>query len=211
VTLVRILVADCHDVIRVGVRQTLEARASWEIVAEAADGDEAVSKAIEAKPDVAIVDYSLVFNGIEVIRRIRAHLPRTEFLIFTTYDNETVIEEALRAGARGYVLKTDGNGTLISAVESLALRKPFFSAQIPGAVLLASRTRSNGSGSPLTNRERGIVQLIAEGHSNKQIAKLLRISAKTVETHRLNIMRKLNISSSARLVRYAIRNKLIEA
>jgi DNA-binding NarL/FixJ family response regulator len=210
--MVRILVADRYDVVRVGVRQAFEARSNWEIVGEAADGPEAIAKAIELKPDVAVLGYSLsAVNGVEVTRQIRVHLPKTEVLIFTMHDSETVIQEVLKAGARGYVLKSDGNHTLIEAVEALVSRKPFFSDQISETLLKACHSKTNGSGSSLTHRERGVVQLIAEGNSNKQTARLLEISLKTVETHRASVMYKLNLSSSAGLVRYAIRNNLIEA
>jgi DNA-binding NarL/FixJ family response regulator len=210
--MVRILVADRHDVVRAGVRQTFEAKSNWEIVGEAADGQEAIAKAIELKPDVAVLGYWLhAFNGIEVTRQIRAHLPKTEVLIFTVHDSEAVIEEVFKAGARGYVLKSDGNHTLIEAVEALVSRKSFFSDQISETQLKACHSKTNGSGSSLTHRERGVVQLIAEGHSNKQTARLLDISLKTVETHRANVMRKLDLSSSAGLIRYAIRNNLTEA
>ena len=210
--MVRILVADSHDVVRVGVRQTFEARSNWEIVGEAADGQEAIALAIELKPDVAVLGYSLhTFNGVEVTRQIRAHLPKIQVLIFTMHGSEIVIEEAFKAGARGCVLKSDGNHTLIEAVEALVSRRSFFSNQISETLVKACHNKTNGSGSSLTHRERGVVQLVAEGHSNKQMARLLDISLKTVETHRASVMRKLNLSSAAGLVRYAIRNNLVEA
>ncbi|HEV8714573.1 MAG TPA: response regulator transcription factor [Candidatus Binatia bacterium] len=208
----RILIADDHDVVRSGLRAILEAHPNWEVVAEAADGKEAILKAIEAKPDVAVLDYSLpLVNGVEVTRQIRGRLPRTEVLIFTMHDNEILIQELLKAGARGYLLKSDAKRYLIAAVEALAVRKPFFTARVSEALLESYLTRTNQAGSTLTNRERSVVQLIAEGHTNKDIAHLLNISIKTAETHRAAAMRKLNLSSSAALVRYAIRNKLVEA
>jgi len=208
----RILIADDHDVVRSGLRAILEAHPNWEVVAEAADGRDAILKAIEAKPDVAVLDYSLpLVNGVEVTRQIRGRLPRTEVLIFTMHDNDTLIQELLKAGARGYLLKSDAKRYLIAAVEALAIRKPFFTAKVSEALLESYLTRTNQAGSTLTNRERSVVQLIAEGHTNKDIAHLLNISIKTAETHRAAAMRKLNISSSAALVRYAIRNKLVEA
>jgi DNA-binding NarL/FixJ family response regulator len=208
----RILIADDHDVVRSGLRAILEAHPNWEVVAEAADGREAVLNAIETKPDVAVVDYSLpLVNGVEVTRQIRARLPKTEVLIFTMHDNERLIEELLKAGARGYLLKSDAKRYLVEAIEALAIHKPFFTAKVSEALLHSFRARTSREGSSLTNRERSIVQLIAEGHSNKEIGQLLDISIKTVETHRSAIMRKLNLSSSAALVRYAIRNKLVEA
>jgi DNA-binding NarL/FixJ family response regulator len=210
----RILVADDHVVVRAGVRRVLEDLSNYEVVAEAADGKEAIVKAIETKPDVVVLDYALpLMNGSEVTRQIRAQLPRTEVLVFTMHDSEELIEEALKAGARGYLLKSDANRDLIEAVASVAGHRPFFTNKVTDTLL---KRYFNGSGQPssgsiLTNRERGVVQLIAEGHSNKQVATVLNISAKTVETHRAAVMRKLNYSSSAALVRYAIRNQLVQA
>ena len=210
--MVRILIADDHDVVRSGLRSVLEAQPRWEVIAEAADGKDAIDKAIEAKPDVAVLDHSLpIVNGVEVTRQIRARLPRTEVLIFTMHDNEALIAELLKAGAKGYLLKSDAKRYLIAAIESLAVHKPFFTARVSEALLDSFLTGTNQLGSALTNRERSVVQLIAEGHTNKQIARLLNISIKTVETHRATVMRKLNLASSADLVRYAIRNKLVEA
>jgi DNA-binding NarL/FixJ family response regulator len=208
---VRILIADDHEVVRSGLQRILEAQPKWEVVAAAADGAEAVQKAFETKPDVAVIDYSLpLINGIEVTRQIRARLPRTEVLIFTMHDNETLIRELLQAGARGYLLKSDASPHLIGAIEALASHRPFFTAKVSETLLHSLITRPRREASTLTDRERQIVQLIAEGHTNKAIAGLLNISLKTVETHRSAVMRKLKISSSAALVRYAIRNKMIE-
>ena len=148
---------------------------------------------------------------MEVTRQIRARLPKTEVLIFTMHDNQALIEELLKAGVRGYLLKSDANANLIGAIEALAAHKPFFTANVSEALLRSYVKGSKRALSPLTDRERAVVQLIAEGHSNKEIAQLLGISFKTVETHRAAVMRKLNLSSSAALVRYAIRNNIAEA
>jgi DNA-binding NarL/FixJ family response regulator len=208
----RILIADDHDIVRSGLRTILEAHPNWEVVGEAADGKEAISKAIETQPDVAVLDYSLpLVDGIEVTRQIRARLPRTEILIFTMHDNEMIFQELLKAGARGYLLKSDAKHHLIRAIEALAMHKPFFTGKASELLLHSFRARPGREASTLTDRERGVVQLIAEGHTNKQVANALGIGLKTVETHRATIMRKLNLSSSANLVRYAIRNKLAEA
>jgi DNA-binding NarL/FixJ family response regulator len=208
----RILIADDHEAVRSGLRTIIEAQPNLEVVAEPADGREAILQAIETKPDIAVLDYSMpLINGIEATRRIRARLPKTEVLIFTMHDSEMVIQELLQAGARGYVLKSDTKHHLIDAIKSLANHRPYFSAKVSEALLGSFLARPNGSGSILTNRERGVVQLVAEGYSNKEIATILNISIKTVETHRATIMRKLELSSSADLVRYAIRNKLVEA
>ena len=208
----RILIADDHEVVRSGLRRILLSQPNWEVVAEAADGKDAISKATETKPDVAILDYSLPrINGMEATRQIRARLPKTEVLIFTMHDSEALIQELLKAGARGYLLKTDAMRYLIAAIESLALHRPFFTAKVSEQLLDTFLAQPEREVSALTNRERGVVQLIAEGHTNKQIAHILSISLKTVETHRSAIMRKLSLSSSAGLVRYAIRNRLVEA
>ena len=206
--MIRILIADDHAVVRSGLRTILDAHPNLEVVAEAADGNEAVHKAIETTPDIAVIDYSLpLINGIEVTRQIRAQLPKTEVLIFTMHDNESLIQDVMKVGARGYLLKSDAGRDLISAIAALAIHKPFFTAKVSESFVKASKAMR----SPLTNREVGVVQLIAEGHTNKHIARLLNISLKTVETHRASVMRKLNLSSSADLVRYAIRNNLVEA
>ncbi len=132
----RILIADDHEVVRSGLRKILESQPNWEVVAEAGDGKDAVSKATETKPDVAVLDYSLpLINGIEATRQIRARLPKTEVLIFTMHDNETLISELLKAGARGYLLKSDAQSHLIGAIECLALHKPFFTAKVSEALL----------------------------------------------------------------------------
>ena len=207
----RILIADDHDVVRSGLRRIVEAQPNWQVVAEAGDGKEAVQKALETKPDVAIIDYSLpLINGAEATRQIRSVLPRTEVLIFTMHDNETLIGELLKAGARGYLVKTDAQRHLIGAIEALAAHKPFFTGKVSEALLDSFLLGPARDRSALTHRERGVVQLVAEGYTNKQIAGLLDSSLKTVETHRAAIMRKLNLTSPAALVRYAIRNQIVE-
>jgi DNA-binding NarL/FixJ family response regulator len=212
VTKLRILIADDHDVVRSGLRPILEGQAHWSVVAEARDGKEAIAKAVETQPDIAVVDYSLpLLNGVEVTRQIRSRLPKTEVLIFTMHDNEALVQELLQAGARGFVLKSDARKYLVDAIEALSVHRPYFTTKVSEAMLQTYVAKSSHIASPLTNRERTIVQLIAEGHSNKAIASTLNISLKTVETHRASVMRKLSLSSSAALVRYAIRNKIVEA
>jgi DNA-binding NarL/FixJ family response regulator len=209
--MLRLLIADDHEVVRAGLRHILQARPEWEVVAEAADGKEAVRKAIETNPDVAIVDYSLpLMNGIEVTHQIRSRLEGTEVLIFTMHDTDIVIEQLLNAGACGYLLKSDANKSLIEAVESLANHEPFFTGKVAATLLSSFLALPKRSGTPLSGRERSVVQLIAEGYTNKEVGDLLHISLKTVESHRAAVMRKLNLSSSAALVRYAIRNRIIE-
>lgn len=207
----RILIADDHEVVRSGLRAILEAHNGWEVVAEAENGKDAIAKAVESQPDVAIIDYSLpVMDGIEVTRQIHARLPKTEILIFTMHDNDVLVGELLGAGARAYLLKSDANRYLIAAVEALAEHKPLLTGKISQRlinVLLADR---KGQKEVLSPRERVVVQLIAEGHSNRKTAEILNLSIKTIESHRAEAMRKLNVKSTAGLVRYAIRNRLIE-
>lgn len=208
----RILVADEHEIVRFGLQTLLEAQATWSVVAEAANGKEAITKAVEMAPDVAIIDYSLpLSSGLEVTRQIRAKSPGTEVLIFTINDNETIIRELLQAGVRGYLLKSEAALDLIAAVRAVASGKLYLTPSLSEALLLSFTARLDREVSALSTRERQVVQLVAEGCASKVIARLLKISLKTVETHRAAIMRKLNVSSSAALVRYAVRNKLVEA
>ena len=215
--MVRILVADDHDVVRRGLREQLSAHEGWEICGEASNGREAVQLAMKLSPDVAVIDLSMPeLNGLEATRQIRREMPGTEVVIFTMHETEQLIREVLSAGARGYVLKSDAGRHLTSAVEALSHRRPFFTAKVSEALLDAflksSAKEDEGSAfRALTDREREIVQMLAEGKSNKEIATRLSISVKTVETHRATVMRKLDINSIVELVHYAIRNQLVEA
>ena len=205
-----ILIADDHDVVRSGLRALLSAQENFQVVAEAADGKEAVALALATRPDVAIVDYSLpLLNGLEVTRQIRQRSPGTEVIIFTMHEHNNLIRDLLRAGALGYLLKSDAKRLLITAIETVAGHKPFFTAMVSETLLHSFLIDKDDN--PLTTRERTIVQLIAEGHTNKKIATILNLSVKTVETHRAAVHRKLNLKSTAELVRYAIRNHLIQA
>jgi DNA-binding NarL/FixJ family response regulator len=207
----RILIADDHEVVREGLRRVLECQTGWEVVAEAADGKEAITKAVETRPSVAVLDYSMPdVNGVEATRQIRTRLPRTEVLIFTVYDDERIIEECLKAGARGYLLKSDREGKLLSAIEALAAHKPFLSALVTERLLASFLTQPAARAPVLNHQERNIVQLIAQGHTNRQIADVLNISSSTVQTQRAKLKRKLDMPKSAGIVRYAIRNGLIE-
>jgi DNA-binding NarL/FixJ family response regulator len=208
----RILIADDHDVVRSGVRAILEAQEGWEVVGEAADGKEAVDKALATRPDVVVLDYGLpVMNGIEATRQIRARVAGAEVLLFTMHDTATLVREVLEAGARGFLLKSDARRFLIAAVESLAAHKPFFTSQVSETLLETYLAKGAAADCVLTAREKSVVQLIAEGQSNKKIADILSISLKTVETHRASAMRKLNLDTTAALIRYAIRNRIVEA
>ena len=207
----RILIADDHDVVRSGVRAILEAQEGWEVVGEAADGKEAVDKALATRPDVVVLDYGLpVMNGIEATRQIRARVAGAEVLLFTMHDTASLVREVLEAGARGFLLKSDARRFLIAAVESLAAHKPFFTSQVSETLLETYLAKGAAADCVLTAREKSVVQLIAEGQSNKKIADILSISLKTVETHRASAMRKLRLDTTAALIRYAIRNKIVE-
>jgi DNA-binding NarL/FixJ family response regulator len=205
------LIADDHEVVRSGLRTVVEAQPGWTVVAEASDGRDALAKALDTKPDVAIIDYSLpLFNGAEVTRQIRARVPAVEVLIFTMHDSDSLLADILAAGARAYLLKSDANQYLIAAVASLANHKPFFTGRISEQLLDSYLSTHQGkSDGLLSPRERAIVQLIAEGNSNKDMSEALGLSVKTIESHRASAMRKLKLTSTAAVVRYAIRNKLV--
>lgn len=208
----RILIADDHDVVRFGVRGILAARADWEVVGEAADGREAINEAVKTRPDIVILDYSLpLVNGVEAARQIKARLPGTEILIFTMHDTDALVRDVLEAGARGFLLKSDAKQLLLSAVDSLVHHKPFFTGKVSEALLDSYLSKTGIERSALSSREKSVIQMIAEGKTNKQIADALSLSTKTVETHRASAMRKLNLDTTAALIRYAIRNRLIEA
>jgi DNA-binding NarL/FixJ family response regulator len=207
----RILIADDHEVVRSGLRAILEAHRGWEIVAEADNGKDAIAAIIEKKPDVAIVDYSLpVINGIEVTRSIKARQINTEILIFTMHDSDALVKEAFKVGARAFLLKSDAKEQLSSAIEALLAHKPFFAGPISEKILASYLSTDAAPMVSLTPREQMIAKLIAEGHSNKSMAEVLNLSPKTIETHRASAMHKLSVHSTAGLVRYAIKNMLIE-
>jgi DNA-binding NarL/FixJ family response regulator len=212
----RILIADDHAVVRKGLRTLLESRPGWEVCAEAADGRDAVEKALKLKPDVAVLDIGMPrLNGVEATRRIHKSSPGTEVLILTMHESDDLVQQVVEAGARGYILKDDADRVLLAAVDALRVHKPYFSTRVSGVI---SEEVSVGGGdaakptrSRLTPREREILQLLAEGKSNKEIAALLGISVNTAEAHRANIMLKLDLHSITELVVYAVRNKIIQA
>ena len=213
---VRILLADDHEIVRRGLKELLEEQVGWTVCGEAANGREAVDLAVQRRPDVAVLDFSMPeLNGLEATRRIRQVAPLVEVLVFTMHESEELIREVLSAGARGYLLKSDATRQLIPAVQSLARHKPFFSGRVSEVVL--EGFLKGGAAGPvslatdrLTSREREIIQLLAEGNSNKDIARRLTLSVKTVETHRAAVMRKLELSSLADIIRWAIRNNFIQ-
>ena len=211
-TALRILIADDHAVVRAGLRSLLESHQGWEVCAEAADGREAADKAAKHKPHVAVLDIGMpLLNGVDATRRIRKSSPDTEVLILTMHESEDLVQQVIEAGARGYILKDDADRILIAAVDAVRNRKPYYSTRV------SSAADSNDSSEPpkssrsrLTPREREILQLLAEGKSNKEIASLLGISVNTAEAHRANIMLKLGFHSITELVVYAVRNKIIQ-
>jgi DNA-binding NarL/FixJ family response regulator len=214
----RLLLADDHHIVRAGLRCLLEGQAGWEVVAEASDGREAVAKAAETRPDVALLDIGMpVLNGLEAAQQIVQNVPRTKIVILTVHDSDAMIHKVLEVGARGYLFKTDAARDLVNAIKAVHADETFFTAKVSEIIL--TTFKNNGAGSQasvslegrLTPRQCEIVQLLAEGLSTKEVASLLNISVKTAETHRANLMRRLGCHSAAQLVRYALRNQIIEA
>jgi DNA-binding NarL/FixJ family response regulator len=209
----RILLADDHELLRKGVRTLIAEHRGWSVCGEAANGRHAVKLALATKPDVVVLDIEMPeLNGMEAARSIKLSLPQTEILIYTMYDTEHIICKVLQAGVRGYVLKSEEPQKLVEAIEALGKHTPYFGGAVSHA-LLHALLKSKGESdefSLLTARELQIVRLLADGKSNRDIASQFRKSVKTVETHRASIMRKLGINSITELVRYAIRNKLIQ-
>ena len=204
----RILIADDHGVVRAGLRAVLARRTDWEVVAEAADGRQALAAAIQSQPDVAILDFSMPrMTGVEVARRISESRLETEVLIFTVDNSDLLAQQAFQAGALAFVLKSDASKLLLAAVESLLVHKPFRRSIEPDGLDSAIST---GTSHGLTPRERLVVKLVAEGCGNKGISAILGLSIKTTEAHRAAAMRKLNVNSAAGLVRYAVRARLID-
>lgn len=211
----RILVAENHHVVRHGIRELLAGRPDWLIVGEARTGRQALELARQTHPDVVVLDLSLPeLTGVEVIRQLRAEQPRAEICVFSMHEDELFVGDAVAAGARAYVVKSEPGMRLLDAVDALSRGEPFFSPRVAGLVLAALvQARSGGSrpyADPLTRREREVAQLLVEGLGTRAVADRLGITAKTVDTHRAVIMRKLRLSSIADLVRYAIRHRLVE-
>jgi DNA-binding NarL/FixJ family response regulator len=206
-----ILVADDHEIVRQGVRNILQPQSQWTVIAEASNGNEAVEKSTQLKPQIALIDVGMPeMNGLEATRRIREALPQTEVVILSVHESEQTVREAISCGARGYVVKSDAGRDLIAAVESASRHQFFLSPKLaPGGDGYETRNHE-GPLAQLTRRECEILQLLAEGYGNKEVATKLDISVKTAETHRTNMMRKIGAHSLADLVRYAIRNGLVQ-
>jgi len=210
----RILIADDHPIFRRGLRGLLESRNGWTVAAEAGDGYEAIDAALRTQPDIAIIDDTMPrMNGVEAARRIRQRLPKTEICLLTDSEEESVIAHALPVGVRGFVLKSDAEKEILAAIESLSRHRPYFSRVVSESLLdhFVKHIGLPHKIDLLTPREREVVQLVAEGLSNKQVGRQLQLSIKTVETHRSAAMRKAGLSSTADLVRYAVRNHLVHA
>jgi two-component system response regulator NreC len=213
----RILVADDHEVMRTGVRALIEQEPGWQVCGTATNGQEAVEAAKKLKPDVVILDMTMPeLDGLEALREIKRALPKTEVVIFSAYHSEEVIEQLFDAGAKSYIQKSDASRHLVAAIKSLAEHKPFFTSEISQVLFSkflsgSAGKKQNGQEHAVTSRERDVVRLLAGGNSNKEVANSLGISIRTAETHRATLMRKLGLESLAALVRYAIRNNIIDA
>jgi DNA-binding NarL/FixJ family response regulator len=212
---VRILLGDDHTLVRQGVRKILEEQPNWTVIGEAQDGREVVRKTLEEEPDVVILDVAMpLLNGIEATRQILRKLPGVRVLILSMHADEAYIIQALQAGARGYLLKDSADTDLVRAVNAVAEGKSFFSPNVAAIMLddyvrhLAEKGISDRYES-LSEREREVFQLVAEGHSNKEVAELLCVSPATVETHRAHILQKLDLHGTAELVLYAVRRGVI--
>jgi DNA-binding NarL/FixJ family response regulator len=215
----RMLVADDHEVVRKGLCTLLQEQPGWVVAAQARDGREAVDKAKQIKPDIIVMDISMPgLNGLEATRQIAKSLPQVKVLILTMHESDSLIREVLEAGARGYLLKVDAGADLIKAVDALRRNQTFFTSKVSEMVLdgylkkPAKHDDGNNASiaNRLTARQREILQLLAEGKSSKEVAVALGLSVKTAETHRANIMSRLHCHSVSELVRYAIRNQVIQ-
>jgi DNA-binding NarL/FixJ family response regulator len=214
----RILIADDHDVMREGTRAVIERQPGWEVCGIAATGRQAVELAFALEPDVVVMDMTMPeLNGLEAAQQIKRRLPQTEILIFTAHQIEELVPEVFKTGVKSLIFKGDAHTYLVDAIQSLSQHKCFFTDKVSDILFTDLLKHSEGArsktlpGERLTAREREIVQLLAEGKSNKAVADALGISIRTAETHRATILRKLNVDSIASLVRYAIRNKIVEA
>jgi DNA-binding NarL/FixJ family response regulator len=211
--MLRVMIADDHEIVRKGMRDLIDAHPGWTVCAEAADGQAAMEIALRARPDVIVVDVSMpVLNGVALTRWLRRECPAAKVLLFTMHDDDQTVSAGLAAGARGYLLKTDSDRQLEDAIAALGANRPYFSSLVSDILLDAAiNERRRSRAESFTLRELEVAQLIAEGNSNKQIARQLSISIKTVETHRSSAMRKANTRTAAEFVRFAIKQNMIQA
>jgi DNA-binding NarL/FixJ family response regulator len=210
----RVLIADDHEVVRLGIREMLQQCPHLEVCGEASDGREAVRISAELKPNIVIIDIGMPqLNGLEATRQIVRQNPNVKVLVLTMYESDQIVREVLAAGARGYLLKSDAGRDLIAALDAIAGRKTFFTSKVAEIILgtyLNGAPQETAISDVLTSREREVVQLLAEGKSTKEVAVALGVSVKTAETHRSNLMRKLDVHSVSQLVLYAVRNNMIQ-
>ncbi|MGC1416518.1 MAG: response regulator transcription factor [Candidatus Acidiferrum sp.] len=207
---IRIVLADDHVLVRQGLKSLLE-REGFQVVAEASDGQEALCHVESLQPDIAIMDISMpTLNGLNAARQMNRSSPKTKTILLTQHDESQYIREALEAGVKGYVLKNQIASDLLLAIRQVSRGQVYLSPGVSSAVVEAYRSKSEKFESPLTPRERQVLQLIAEGKSTKDVASLLGISTKTAESHRTRLMQKLDIHETASLVRYAVRHGIVQ-
>jgi two-component system, NarL family, response regulator NreC len=214
----RILIADDHQVMLEGIRVLIERQPEWKVCGLATNGREAIAQANALKPDIVVLDMTMPeLNGLEAAIQIKRNLPDTQILMFTAHESDDLVRKAFAVGVKSFISKTEAHEFLVEAIEALARHKPYFTAKVSDILFSNIANRGGGRrdeverGRRLSAREREIVQLIAEGKSNKGVADALGVSVRTAEAHRANILRKLKLQSIAALVRYAVRNKIIEA
>ena len=214
---VQILIADDHEIVRQGLRLIVERMPNWRVCAEATTGNEAVARAEKLKPNIVVLDHGMPgLNGIEATRQIKQVAPKTEVIVFSGTESDSIIHQVFDAGARSYISKGEAGKHLVAAIETVARHKTYLTDRVSEVVFARYLQKDSGKGAPpepgsrLTAREREIVQLLGEGRTNKEIADHLSISTRTAETHRAAVMRKLKLRSIADVVRYAIRNQIIQ-
>jgi two-component system response regulator NreC len=208
---IRVVLADDHVLVRQSLKSLLE-REGFQVVGEASDGQEAIRRVESLRPDIAVMDISMpTLNGIDAARELSRSFPKTKSILLTQHDEDQYISEALEAGVKGYVLKSQVANDLVQAIKQVSRGQAYLSPGVSRAVMDAFRSKSKKPRDPLTARERQVLQLIAEGKSTKDIASLLGISVKTAESHRTRLMRKLDIHETASLVRYAVRRGIVQA
>jgi two-component system, NarL family, response regulator NreC len=207
---IRVVLADDHVLVRQSLKSLLE-REGFQVVGEASDGNEAIRRVNCMHPDIAVMDIRMpILNGLEVAREVRLSSPKTKSILLTQHDERQYISEALEAGVKGYVLKSQAFGDLVQAIKQVSRGQPYFSPGVSAAVVEVFHSKSEKRRDLLTARERQVVQLIAEGKSTKEVASLLGITVKTAESHRTTLMKKLNIHETASLVLYAFRRGIVK-